>query len=275
MKKNVKIQPISVRHSCNIGDLIAVLAGLKGFYDLNGNQFILRQELDVDAVYHMNYDHPTKEGGKQVMCNKAMFDLIKPLIEHQSYINKFEVFNGQKTIIDFNVIRGTISVNMPFGSIQSWTMLAFPDLAFDISKPWIDVPKANFSNAIKNKILINFTSRYRNQFIQYFFLKKYQDQLLFTGTIGEYEAFCKKWQLNIPYLEIKDFLELAQIMKQSRFFMGNQSFCWNLNRAMNLPSILEMYAAAPNCTPFVGTDNYGFYHQKGLEYYFDYLVNKY
>lgn len=275
MKKNVKIQPISVRHSCNIGDLIAVLAGLKGFYDLNGNQFILRQELDVDAVYHMNYDHPTKEGGKQVMCNKAMFDLIKPLIEHQPYINKFEVFNGQKTVIDFNVIRGTISVNMPFGSIQSWTMLAFPDFAFDISKPWIDVPKANFSNAIKNKILINFTSRYRNQFIQYFFLKKYQDQLLFTGTIGEYEAFCKKWQLNIPYLEIKDFLELAQIMKQSRFFMGNQSFCWNLNRAMNLPSILEMYAAAPNCTPFVGTDNYGFYHQKGLEYYFDYLVNKY
>ena len=274
MKKNVKNNSITVRHTCNIGDLVAILAGLKGYYELTGQKSILRQELNVDAIYHMNYEHPTKEGGKQVMCNQSMFDMIKPLIEKQSYIESFEIFNGQETILDLNKIRGEIGVNLPFGSIQSWTMLAFPDLAFDISKTWVDVPNVNFSNSVSDKVLINFTSRYRNQFIHYYFLKKYQDQLLFTGTKVEYEEFCKKWELNIPYLNISNFLELAQMMKKSKFLLGNQSFCWNLNRAMNLPSILEMYAPAPNCTPFVGNHNYGFYHQGALEYYFEYLINK-
>lgn len=273
MKKNVKIKPITVRHTANIGDLVSILAGLKGYYELTGQKSILRQELNVDAIYHMNYEHPTKDGGRQVMCNQSMFDMVKPLIEAQEYIEKFEVFKGQPTILDFNKIRGEIGVNMPYGSIQSWTMLAFPDLAFDISKSWITTSNRNFSNSVKNKVLINFTSRYRNQFIHYYFLKKHQDKLLFTGTKEEYNEFCKKWDLEMPYLEINDFYELAQIMKQSRFLLGNQSFCWNLNRGMNLPSILEMYAPAPNCTPFVGNNNYGFYHQAALEYYFDKLIN--
>lgn len=273
MKKNVKITPITVRHTCNIGDLIAILAGLKGYYELTGQKSILRQELNVDAIYHMDYQHPTKDKGKQVMCNQAMFDMIKPLIESQDYIEKFEVYKGQKTILDLNKIRNEISVNLPFGSIQSWTMLAFPDLAFDISRSWINVEKGNFSNTVKGKVLINFTSRYRNQWINYYFLKKYQDQLLFIGTEEEHKEFCQKWDLKIHLLVVNDFLELAKVMKQSKFLLSNQSFCWNLNRAMNLPSILEMYASAPNCTPFVGKHNYGFYHQGALEYYFEKLIN--
>jgi hypothetical protein len=265
---------ISVRHNCNIGDLIASLAGLKGFYEENGSEFVYMQELDVDATYHTNYYHPTQNNGKQVMCNKTMFDMIKPLVECQPYINKFVKFSGQKVVVDFVNIRGTIDVNIPHGAIQSWYSLAFPDLHFDISRAWIDVPRATLDKKLTNKILINFTSRYRNQFIHYFFLKEYEKDLLFTGTQKEHQEFCEKWNLNIPLLVVKDFLELAQIMQQSRFFLGNQSFCWNLNRAMNLPSILEMFPLAPNCIPFIGNHNYGFYHQKGVEYYFNYLIEK-
>jgi hypothetical protein len=263
---------ISVRHNCNIGDLIASLAGLKGFYEENGNEFIYMQELDVDATYHTNYYHPTQNNGKQVMCNKTMFNMIKPLIECQDYISKFVVFNGQKVDVDFSFIRGKIEVNIPYGAIQSWYALAFPDLDYDISKAWINVPHATFENDFTNKVLVNFTSRYRNQFIHYFFLKEYEKELLFTGTIKEHQEFCEKWNLNIPLLEVQDFLELAQIMKQSKFFLGNQSFCWNLNRAMNLPSILEMFPNAPNCIPFIGNKNYGYYHQNALEYYFKKLM---
>jgi ADP-heptose:LPS heptosyltransferase len=153
-------------------------------------------------------------------------------------------------------------------------MFAFPDLAYDISQPWIEVPEREFVPDLCGKILINFTNRYRNQFIHYYFLKKYQKQLLFIGNQKERDEFCTKWDLDINLLVIDNFLQLAQIMKLSKFLLGNQSFCWNLNRALGLPSILEMYPNAPNCTPFVGKDNYGFYHQKALEYYFDKLVKQ-
>lgn len=265
---------ITVRHSCNIGDLIASLAGLKGFWENTGKKFSYLQELNVPATYHTNYYHPTQDEGKQVMCNKKMFDMIKPLIDCQPYINSFEEFNGQKVIVDFNVFRGELEVNMPFGAIQSWYMLAFPDLACDISRAWIDVPEGEIYPEYKNKVLVNFTERYRNQFIHYYFLKEYQSELLFAGTEKEHSDFCKKWNLNIPLLIVDDFLHLAQILKFSKFFLGNQSFCWNLNRAMNLPSILEMFAHAPNCIPFIGNENYGFYHQRALEYYFNKLINK-
>ena len=267
------MKPITVRHSCNIGDLIASLAGLKGFWELTGNQVVYMQQLNVDGIYHQNYTHPTQENGKQVMCNKNMFDLIKPLIECQPYISKLEEFTGQEIIVDFNDIRGKIDVNMPFGSLQSWYALAFPDLAYDISRAWIEVPRGTIPERCKGKILVNFTSRYRNQFIHYYFLKKYENDILFTGTPNEHAEFCDKWDLDLPYLQVDNFLELAQIMQESKFFLGNQSFCWNLNRAMNLPSILELFGSAPNCTPFVGNHNYGFYHQNALEYYFEKLVN--
>lgn len=265
---------ITVRHSCNIGDLIASLAGLKGYWENNGNKFNYMQELNVIATYHTDYYHPTQEDGKQVMCNKKMFDMIKPLIECQPYIESFEEFTGQKVMVDFNIFRGEVNINMPFGSIQSWYMLAFPDLAYDISKAWIDVPHREIAPEYKNKVIINFTERYRNQFIHYYFLKEHEKDLLFAGTEKECYDFCKKWNLNLSLLKIDNFLSLAQIMKQSKFFLGNQSFCWNLNRAMNLPSILEMFPAAPNCLPFIGNHNYGFYHQKALEYYFKNLIDK-
>lgn len=273
MSQSLYTKTVSAKHSANIGDLIATLAGLKGYYEEHGTPFDYYQHLNVPAVYHKDYYHPTQENGKQVMCNKKMFDLIKPLILSQPYINSFEEYNGQQTIINLDVIRSECFVNMPYGSIQSWYAFAYPDLAFDISQAWVDVPQITLDASLTNKILINFTSRYRNDFIDYFFLKEHQQYLLFTGTELEHKEFCEKWSLEIPLLKVKDFLELAQIMKQSRFFLGNQSFCWNLNRAMNLPSILEMYYAAPNCTPFVGNHNYGFYHQKGLEYYFTKLLN--
>jgi hypothetical protein len=265
---------ITVRHACNIGDLIASLAGLNSYWQRTGQKFIYMQELNVPATYHTDYYHPTQEDGKQVMCNKRMFDMIKPLVECQPYIESFEEYSGQKIAVDLSVIRSEINVNMPFGAIQSWYMLAFPDLACDISKDWINVNDGEIVPEHKNKVVINFTERYRNQFIHYYFLKKHQDSLLFAGTEKEHSDFCKKWNLDIPLLIIDDFLHLAQVLKSSKFFLGNQSFCWNLNRAMNLPSILELFMHAPNCIPFVGNDNYGFYHQNALEYYFETLMNK-
>lgn len=267
------IKNLTVRHSCNIGDLIASLAGLKGFWKETGQKFIYMQELNVEGVYHANYYHPTQHEGKKVMCNKNMFDMIKPLIESQPYIERFEEFNGQHIDVDYNKIRGTIEVNIPHLAIQSWYSFAFPDLIWDLSKNWIDISQKEIKEEYKNKVIINFTDRYRNQFIHYYFLKKHKDKLLFTGTAKEHDDFCNKWQLDIPLLIINDFLELANVFALSKFFLGNQSFCWNLNRAMNLPSILEVFPAAPNCIPFFGNKNYGFYHQAALEYYFDKLLN--
>lgn len=266
----------SVLHSANIGDLIASLSGIRAVWEKTGAQCNYYQQLNVDGQYINDAYHPTQNNGKKVMCNQAMFNLLAPLVRSQPYINKFEVYKGQKIQVRLDNIRDENFVNMPYGAIQSWYAFAFPDMCWDISKAWMEVSHETkpLPKEAQGKILLNFTDRYRNPFINYAFLKKYEKHLLFIGTIDEMLNFSEMWDLQIPYLSIDDFNQLAWVMQNSRFLLGNQSFCWNLNRALNLPSILEMYQYAPNCIPFVGNKNYGFYAQRGLEYYFERLLNE-
>jgi len=263
----------SVLHSANIGDLVASLAGVRAVWEKTGAKCNYYQQLNVVGEYAFNAHHPTQNDGQKVMCNEKMFEMLAPLVRSQPYINKFEPYKGQKIQVRLDNIRDETFVNMPYGAIQSWYAFAFPDMCWDISKAWVEVSHGTdaITPQIKGKIILNFTDRYRNTFINYSFLKKYENDLIFAGTVDEMIQFTKMWDLSIPYLQVDNFLELAVSLKSARFFMGNQSFCWNLNRAINLPSILEMCHYAPNCIPFVGNHNYGFYSQKGLEYYFQNL----
>lgn len=268
----------SVKHLANIGDIIAVMPACKKFWQVTGRKIKFLQKTNNPAAYYQGATHPTTdESGVQVCVNNKMFEMIKPLVESQEYIHSFEKFEGQEVNLDFDVIRGKTFVNMPNGMIQSWIMIAYPDLACDLSKAWIELEgkaQRNISKQVKGKVILNFTERYRNHVIDYFFLKKYMPDLIFAGTEREHFLFCNHWQLTIPKLEEKNFLEYAYAIKESRFIMGNQSFGWNLSEAMKTPRVLEMCQFAPNCMPFVGEDSYGYYHQVGAEYYFRSLYNK-
>jgi len=266
------MKPIPYFHNCNCGDLIGALAGIRQIFRQTGSKAIIYQQLNLPGQYMQGLIHSVKdENGVQVTMNQRMFDMIRPLLLSQEYIEDFIVYTDQEKYIPLDIIRGKLNVNIPLGMLPSWTMLAFPDMACDLSEPWIFVEGAS---SISDKILINRTERYQNSVIDYGFLKDYQQDMLFVGTETEHLAFCKQFKLNFPRLEVDNFLELAQLMKQSRFFMGNQSFPWNLANAMGIPRIVEMFGLAPNCQPFVGKDNYGFLHQRGLEYYFDLLYKK-
>lgn len=304
LKSNLEIKPtnnktINVRHYCNIGDQIASLIGLKKYYELTGKKIIYCQQLDVRPRYYEGAIHPIMKDGQQVMCNKKIWDMMKPLMKAQEYIADAQVYNGQPLGIsgdgevlgiDLTVIRQHIFVNLPNQAIQQWLFIAFPDIAADISKQWIFVPdKVNISTCrlkhgkllktipegfFTDKCLVNFTERYRNEHLNYFYLKSHESKLVFTGTEREHKLFCKAWGLKIPLLIIKDFLQLAFIMKQSKFLLSNQSFCWNLCEAIKHPRTLELCVGAPNCQAFIGEDSYGYLNQQGNEAYFIMLMSK-
>lgn len=269
---------IRILHCVNPGDLIAAMGALKKYHEVTGRKVIVCQSIDTLASYYQGAVHPTvNERNENVCCNMPMWEMLRPLIESQEYIHAFEVYHGQKIDIDFNVIRGKTFVNLPNGAIQNWVTLAFPDLAFDLSKPWIklngECPE-HIKSQISRKIIINFTERYRNAIADYFFLKKYCPDLVFAGTEKEHFLFCSRWNLDIPRLEVNDFLDLAYAIKECRFFLGNQSLNWNIADAIKKPRILEICQYAQNCIHGVGEDSYGFFHQVGLEYYFLKLYNR-
>lgn len=260
---------IIFKHGCNVGDLIASLPGIKQVCETLGQKAIIYQQLNVLAHYYEGATHPVINNGQQVCMNQTMFDMVKPLILSQDYIEDFQEYTGQKTTVNLDVIRDKCFVNMPYGMIQSWIMMAYPDMATDLSRPWL----LNIAPdpLLQGKVVLNYTERYRNMMIEYFFLKKYQENLVFAGTDKEHAIFCNKWKLEMPYLKVDNFLDLAQCINGAKFFAGNQSSCWNIANALGKPRILEMCNFAPNCQPFVGEDNFGYLHQGSAEYFFNRL----
>jgi hypothetical protein len=261
-----------VFHAVNPGDLVASMGAIKRYYEVTKRKVIVSQSTSTLAAYYPGAVHPTvDQNGNNVCCNVPMWEMLKPLIESQEYVHSFEQYAGQRIDIDFNVIRGKTNVNLPHGAIQTWVPFAWPDLVFDMSKPWIilngECPK-NIKDQVSGKIILNFTERYRNNTIDYYFLQNYAPDLIFAGTEKEHYLFCTKWGLNIPRLEVKDFLELAYAIKECRFILSNQSMCWNIAESIKAPRILEVCQYAQNCIHMIGENSFGFFYQVGVEYYF-------
>ncbi len=268
---------IRILHCVNPGDLVAAMGAIKKYWEVTGRKVIVVQSIHTVASYYQGAVHPTvNELGENVCCNMPMWEMLKPLIESQEYIHSFEVYTGQKIDIDFNVIRGKTFVGLPNGAIQNWVPLAYPDLAFDLSKPWIDINgkcPVKIKKQVNGKIILNFTERYRNPLTDYFFLKNYAPDLIFAGTEKEHYLFCTRWNLNIPHLKVENFLELAYAIKECRFILCNQSFNYNLAESLKKPRIVELCQYALNCIHGMGEHSYGFLHQVDVEYRFRTMYN--
>lgn len=270
---------ITFKHSFNAGDLITVLPGIKHICNKNNTKAVVYQRLNLPADYGHNDPHPVTSNGRPVCMNIHMFDMIKPLIDSQDYIERFEVWEGQQVQFDYDKTRHNSQMPLPGGSIHKWPSLIYPQLECDLSIPWIDrIPEpskgsvADWFGVTEGYIAINRTDRYQNPYIDYHFLKECARRLLFIGTDTEWEAFNGKFHLDTPLARCKDFKQLAYVISNCSFFIGNQSFCWHVADAMKVPRILEVCAQYPNTFP-TGSDGYSFITQEALEFRFHKLLN--
>jgi len=260
---------ISYKSSSPSGDLISFLAGIRQMYIETGKKGVVYQILNMVGVGHPDSIHPySNTYGEPVCMNQYAFDMLYPLLKAQEYIEDYRVYSGEKVDFDFDLIRFERQTLQPKYSLNRWFFLVFPQMTTDLSKAWVTVNKADYSD----KIIINFTQRYRHHVMNYFFLKNYQDRILFAGLESERNIFCEQWGLDIQLLKVNDFLELAAAIKGCKFFMGNQSFCFQLAESLKVPRVLEIFPMMPNVIP-TGEQSYDYCSQSACEFYFDKLLN--
>lgn len=260
-------------HNGSIGDVWASFPAMREYYRKTGIKIDLYLVNGQKAFYYEGATHPTRsESGEQVMLNLDVINKMIPLIKAQPFINDAKVWVDEEIFVDLNAIRET-NVGMPYFSIQRWYFYVFPDLACDLYGKWMEVPDAKEDFA-KGKIMITRSERYTNEHIDYSFIKKYEEECIFAGTMREYNNFCMAYDLNIPKLADNNFLEVAQAIKQSRFHLSNQTQALQISEGLKHPRLIEACTFAPNCVP-VGEDAFDFLGQKAVEYYFEYLAKKY
>ena len=247
----IKNKTISFLHYGHLGDIInslPVLQELSKSKDCN-----LYLQINKKIPDHVvSKDHPFGE----VYLSETSCLKMLPLLKSQKYLNKVEIFDGQNIDIDLNFFRD-LPINFNIDSVRWYFHLTgiFPDL----SKNYITVES---NKKFNNFIVIMRSLRRQNKFINYSFLKSYKN-ILFVGLKNEYDDL-KNQITSLEYYDSKDFLELASIIKNAKFFIGNLSFGYALAEAIKIPRLLESGPNFPLVYPN-GPNAYDFYFQDHFE----------
>ena len=213
----------------------------------------------VDLKYS---NHPA---GK-VFINDKMVNMLLPLLSKQNFIDYVDVYKNHEIDIDLNMFR---KIHQYMNLVSTRWYFQITGMHADLSIPYLFVEQ---HGKIKEKIVIARSIRRNNQFINYKFLNKYEN-LLFVGSEDEYKILQKQVP-NLDFYNCKNFLEMAEIIKSSKFFLGNITFAYCIAEALKVPRLLEisddgdLASVHPN-----GKNAYDFCFQEHFEKWFDYLCN--
>ena len=245
-------------HSGPLGDLIYSLPLINKLSE----KHTCNLYVNLNKKFTYEYYKHTANG---YFIDERTFKFLSPLLKKQRSLNIIKEYENEKIDINLDLFR-EIPVSFTFNSPR-W-FFAITGEHFDLNKPSLFVDN---HAEIKNKIVILRSFRFRNIYINYNFLKNY-DNLLYVGVEEEYQDLKK----NIPNLEIyncKDLLEMAQIIKSSKFFLGNMSVGYALSETLKIPRLLEASPETPFVQP-VGNNAFDFFFQPHFEKWFKYLNDK-
>lgn len=242
---------VHFKHFGLLGDIIYAIPAMKAL--AGNNKIHLHLQIDQPSLYTKSMQHANKD---KILTQKNV-EMIAPLLLSQQGFATCDVLSDQKIDYDLDEFR-----KYPFdyntNHICRWYFHMY-GITADLSKPWLTV-KADES--MRNEIVIARSFRYHAPGISYEFLKNYPNTT-FVGTKEEYAEL----QRSIPGLKHKqvgNFLQLAELVAGSKFFIGNQSFPFALAEALKVPRALELCFECPNVIP-EGENAYDFVYQPQFE----------
>lgn len=202
-------------HSGKIGDLLYSLYFCKEMSRaINSDKFNLNIQYNVPEIM-------TGRQNNKIRLTLQGAKFLQPLLKSQSYINQLTIsdsFDPKVVQNGFNLDAfRVLPLNFMCSFIPEWyfTLTNVP-LKRNYETPLLNVqPRTEF----KDKIVLLITERYLNAFVDLNTLKPWEDKMVFVGLDNEYQ-FIKKF-VNIPRVEVKDALEVAQILKGAQLVISN------------------------------------------------------
>ena len=202
---------VSFSHIGLIGDIIYSIPAMLAL--AKEKKIHLYLDINQDALYSKEMKHYNSD---KILTSKSV-KFIAPLILNNPQFEVCKAWENEHIDYNLNEFR-KYPFDYRMGHICRWYFLAF-GVNYNLNNPWLLV-KTNLN--YKNDIIIARSFRYRALGINYHFLSRY-DNVKFVGLKEEFNDM-KKVIPNIEHLEVKNALQLAQIISGCKFFIGNQSF---------------------------------------------------
>jgi len=186
------------------------------------------------------------------MIDESKCEFLKTLLESQSYIKevRFTDKYPEGVTYDLNKFRKFFvkqkSEYNDFPNGSNISLLDSPLLTFNIDLSVRDTKWLYVQNKkiINKKIVINRTQRVRNVFGESddaykYIVSTFKNESVFVGTDIEYYDFVNKFGHINRYI-VESANELAQLIDQSYFFIGNSSFAFAISESLKKNSYFEI-----------------------------------
>lgn len=176
---------------------------------------------------------------------KRTYSELKPLMELQSYVNSFEIYD--ETVDYGPIVKLCDFRNSPYLYSCSWNELLFktfvPTLQYNKDFSWITAPK---DSKYSNYIIINRSHRsahvvlntYKHIITSYTSAEPNLKLGFVCSDISQYDNFSLKDKFECIYCET--ILDLFTVINSCRIFIGNQSTPYAIASSLNVPRLVEL-----------------------------------
>jgi hypothetical protein len=246
-KKIENNKELSFLHSGRIGDLIYSLATIK---ELSKSH---------KCKLYVQIEKPDYGSSRKFFISKRNGEQLLPLLRNQDFLDTVNIYKDEKIDINLNLFRD-IPINRCFFEPRWFSHICGVNI--NVENTYLSVKP---HDSVKNKIIVGRSPRYRNAYLNYKFLKNTKN-LLCIGLKEEFQDL-KREINNLEFYDCKDFLEMAEIIKASKFYVGNMSFQYVISDALKIPRVLEASPDFPVHFP-IGKDAFDAYHQNHFEKFF-------
>lgn len=223
-------------HSGNLGDIVYAMPTIQALCKARKEKAEIYLKPFVKASYYPGAFHPC--GPYRMTADGIKF--IIPLLEAQEYVEKATGWAGEKIDVNLDDMR-ELKIDFGRGHIPRWYFL-LSAISADLSQPWL-----KSSALMTRNVVINRSLRYRNNTLDYNFLKNYKP-VHFVGLEEEY-VILKRDIPDLEWVQTKTAQELAEVIYSAKLFIGNQSFPFSVAEGLKVKRILEVCPFCPNVIP--------------------------
>jgi hypothetical protein len=176
--------------------------------------------------------------------DKARRKAIIPLLESIDYVEAVRLHKSEPIDYDFTGFRKRYRpTDRNLAEMQLEHFGFGRELA---ARPWID-RKAFRDHTEAYPLVMHRSGRYHNPIARWDRIAgSFGRDAVFIGFAREYIDFARAFG-TLFYRPTGDLLEMARLIAACDIFVGNQSVGFALAQAMHVPSVLEVYPAAPDC----------------------------
>lgn len=161
------------------------------------------------------------------------FYAIKPLLESQSYISRFDQHRGEHIDHDFSTFReGGLDWGLSLAELQArWVKVPITE------DPWMELDS---NHEYDGAIIVNRSPRHNNPWFPWKdIINHFSKDIVFVGLREEHRALEELTGASIRYIPTSDLLQVGRMIAASKLFIGNQSCALNIAIALGKRFVCE------------------------------------